>query len=99
MSPPPWHVNTKTSPQNNSHKFATLTYPPNSIPNLVGFQEPGDGTAIAEFADKKSFDGVILSKSDVNGPDTRPLFAYLKAATGKAHIDWNFDGMKKNCCL
>ena len=61
--------------------------------NQFGFQEPGDSTAITAFAvDKQSFDGIILSKRDVNGPDTRPLFAHLKAATGKNNIDWNFDG-------
>ena len=38
------------------------------------------------------FDGVILSKANVNGPEARPLFAYLKHVTGKQNIDWNFDG-------
>jgi glutathione peroxidase-family protein len=28
---------------------------------------------------------------DVNGVNTRPVFSYLKKATGKK-IEWNFDG-------
>lgn len=61
--------------------------------NQFGFQEPGDATAIREFAvEKHSFDGVILSKKDVNGPGTRPLFSFLKGVTGTNNIDWNFDG-------
>ncbi len=60
--------------------------------NQFGYQEPGDFFSIKTFAEKQSFDGIILSKKDVNGPDTRPLFAHLKAATGKHNIDWNFDG-------
>ena len=61
--------------------------------NQFGFQEPGDGTAITTFAqEKQQFEGVILSKADVNGPETRPLFAFLKHVTSKDNIDWNFDG-------
>lgn len=56
--------------------------------NQFGFQEPGDGVAINAFAKKQKFDGIILSKSDVNGEKTRPSFQYLKHATGRDFINW-----------
>jgi len=60
--------------------------------NQFGLQEPGDNVAIKEFAESKNFQGIILAKDDINGPYTRPSFAYLKKITGKNHINWNFDG-------
>jgi len=60
--------------------------------NQFGFQEPGDATAIGDFANKEKFEGIILAKADVNGPSTRPAFAYLKHHTNTYKIDWNFDG-------
>jgi glutathione peroxidase len=60
--------------------------------NQFGKQEPGDSIAIKEFAESRNFQGIILSKDDVNGQYTRPSFAYLKKVTGKNHINWNFDG-------
>lgn len=56
--------------------------------NQFGFQEPGDATAITAFAGKQEFDGVILSKADVNGDKTRPLFTFLKHHTGRTRINW-----------
>lgn len=53
-----------------------------------GRQEPGDAESILSFTKSQSFDGVILSKQDVNGPETRPIFKYLKKVTGKGKIDW-----------
>jgi glutathione peroxidase len=60
--------------------------------NQFGFQEPGDAKQISDFADKQKFEGIVLSKADVNGGSTRPLFMYLKKASGKHYIQWNFDG-------
>lgn len=60
--------------------------------NQFGFQEPGDNIAIKDFASKQSFKGIILSKGDVNGPKTRPLFEFLKGETNRDSISWNFDG-------
>jgi len=60
--------------------------------NQFGAQEPGDHVAIARFAKQEDFEGIILKKSDVNGPKTRPLFRYLKNASGYSFIQWNFDG-------
>ena len=54
-----------------------------------GGQEPGDSKAITYFAEKQSFDGIILGKKDVNGPNTRPIFTYLKNVTGKQRINWS----------
>mmetsp|Transcript_8338 Transcript_8338/g.8311 ORF Transcript_8338/g.8311 Transcript_8338/m.8311 type:complete len:218 (-) Transcript_8338:743-1396(-) len=60
--------------------------------NQFGSQEPGDEGSISSFVKKQEFVGILLSKSDVNGPRTRPLFTYLKRVTGKGKISWNFDG-------
>ena len=56
--------------------------------NQFGAQEPGDVTAITHFAQTQQYDGIILSKADVNGAATRPLFKYLKSAANKQHISW-----------
>ena len=56
--------------------------------NQFGRQEPGDGNAISSFAQQQGFDGIILSKGDVNGPETRPSFLFLKHATGRDNINW-----------
>jgi len=60
--------------------------------NQFGFQEPGDAVAISKFAAKNKFDGIILSKADVNGDLTRPAFRYLKQMTNRQIVGWNFDG-------
>lgn len=60
--------------------------------NQFGSQEPGDSNEITNFVSKRQYEGIILSKGDVNGPGTRPLFDYLKTTTGKHYISWNFDG-------
>ena len=51
-------------------------------------QEPKDDKEIAIFAKKQLFSGVILTKADVNGKNTRPLYRYLKQASGKKLIEW-----------
>jgi glutathione peroxidase-family protein len=56
--------------------------------NQFGGQEPGDESTITAFARKQGYQGIILSKADVNGPSSRPLYAYLKQVTGKTHISW-----------
>eukprot|EP01038_Epipyxis_sp_PR26KG_P010544 gene10544-14166_t len=60
--------------------------------NQFGYQEPGDALSIETFANNKGFKGLILSKDEVNGAHTRPVFKYLKQQTGKFYIKWNFDG-------
>jgi glutathione peroxidase-family protein len=56
--------------------------------NQFGFQEPGDGVAVTEFAHKQKFEGIILSKADVNGEKTRASFDFLKRATNRDAIYW-----------
>jgi glutathione peroxidase len=60
-----------------------------------GHQEPGDEAAIASFCTLNY--GVtfpMFAKIDVNGPDTHPLYQYLKGAQkgilGTEAIKWNF---------
>ena len=60
--------------------------------NQFGAQEPGDAVAISNFAKSQKFAGVVLEKSDVNGPSTRSSFLFLKSATQTPSISWNFDG-------
>ena len=63
--------------------------------NQFGGQEPDDEAAIGEFCSLNygvSFP--MFAKVDVNGDDTHPLFAFLKAAApgilGTEGIKWNF---------
>eukprot|EP01033_Poteriospumella_lacustris_P005673 gene5674-4061_t len=60
--------------------------------NAFGGQEPGSPSDIYHFASRKGFSGIILEKDEVNGVVARPTFQYLKHATGKDYIEWNFDG-------
>jgi len=63
--------------------------------NQFGSQEPGDEEEIKNFC-STSFDVTfpMFSKIDVNGPDTHPLYAYLKdekpGLAGTKKIKWNF---------
>jgi glutathione peroxidase len=60
-----------------------------------GHQEPGDEAAIREFCSLK-YDVTfpLFAKIKVNGPDTHPLYRFLKAARkgvlGSEAIKWNF---------
>jgi glutathione peroxidase len=67
-----------------SKKFEILIFPCNQF----GEQEPGDANQISGFASSRGFNGIILSKGNVNGPDTRPTFQFLKQSTGKKQINW-----------
>lgn len=60
--------------------------------NQFGNQEPNSHKDIYAFATSYNYNGVILSKGDVNGANTSDLFKYLKYRTGKDNISWNFDG-------
>lgn len=63
--------------------------------NQFGAQEPGNEAEIKDFC-STSFDVTfpMFSKVDVNGPDTHPLYAYLKeqkpGLAGSKKIKWNF---------
>lgn len=62
--------------------------------NQFAGQEPGTEEEIADFCDRTY--GVtfpLFAKIDVNGPDTHPLYLYLKsnAPDGESQdIEWNF---------
>ncbi len=63
--------------------------------NQFGGQEPGDEVAIGEFCSTTydvSFP--MFAKVDVNGDETHPVFAFLKAGApgilGTEGIKWNF---------
>lgn len=63
--------------------------------NQFGGQEPGSEEEISQFCELNF--GVtfpLFSKIDVNGPETHPLFAYLKkeakGVLGSEKIKWNF---------
>ena len=63
--------------------------------NQFGAQEPGDEAAIGEFC-SLTYDVTfpMFAKVDVNGEDTHPIFAFLKAGApgvlGTEGIKWNF---------
>lgn len=59
----------------------------------AGGQEPGSNAEIKKFAASKGASFPLTSKLDVNGPNTSPLFAYLKSQKGgllTEDIKWNF---------
>lgn len=71
--------------------FAVLGFPCNQF----GGQEPGTEGEIRQFCESRF--GVtfpMFAKIEVNGPQTHPLYAYLKAAEpgllGSPSIKWNF---------
>jgi glutathione peroxidase len=63
--------------------------------NQFGAQEPGDAAEIANFCSLTyDVDFPMFAKIDVNGPDTHPLYRYLRTAArgllGSQRIKWNF---------
>jgi glutathione peroxidase len=63
--------------------------------NQFGAQEPGNPDEIATFC-RVAYDVTfpVFAKLDVNGPNTHPLYAFLKSAKrgilGTRSIKWNF---------
>jgi glutathione peroxidase len=71
--------------------FLVLGFPCNQF----GAQEPGDAAEIANFCSLTfDVDFPMMRKIDVNGPETHPLYAWLKHAKkgllGSEGIKWNF---------
>lgn len=63
--------------------------------NQFGHQEPGTDDDIQDFCSTRfSVKFPVLSKIDVNGPDTHPLYRHLKKSAkgllGSEAIKWNF---------
>jgi len=72
-----------------SQGFEVLAFPCNQF----GAQEPGTEAEIKEFAQGKyGAKFPLFSKIDVNGPNTHPLYEYLKGVKGGLlpDIKWNF---------
>jgi glutathione peroxidase len=71
--------------------FVVLGFPCNQF----GAQEPGDAAEIANFCSLTyEVDFPMMRKIDVNGPQTHPLYAWLKhqkkGLLGSEGIKWNF---------
>lgn len=71
--------------------FVVLGFPCNQF----GAQEPGDAAEIASFCSLTyDVDFPMMRKIDVNGPQTHPLYAWLKhekkGLLGSEGIKWNF---------
>ena len=61
--------------------------------NQFGGQEPGTNEVIKAFAAKKGANFEIFGKIHVNGPETHPLYIYLKSKQSGLFtndIKWNF---------
>ncbi|MFM2477870.1 glutathione peroxidase [Celerinatantimonas sp. MCCC 1A17872] len=71
--------------------FSVLGFPCDQF----GHQEPGSNVQIQQFCQTTyQVDFPMFSKTEVNGPDTHPLFVWLKEAApgvmGTQRIKWNF---------
>ena len=61
--------------------------------NQFGAQEPGTDAQIQSFCATKGVQGAnIFTKADVNGPNTRPTYRFLKEKGVFGDIAWNFAG-------
>lgn len=72
--------------------FEILAFPCNQF----GGQEPGKNTEIKEFACTRfKAEFPIFDKVDVNGPNTAPVYKFLKSSKGSGlfgdGIKWNFE--------
>jgi glutathione peroxidase len=70
-----------------SRGLAVLGFPCNQF----GAQEPGSEAQIKQFCESRfQVDFPMFAKIEVNGPNTHPLYQWLKAQSGGADIGWNF---------
>lgn len=67
-------------------KIEILAFPSNQF----GEQEPDECSVIKEFAIERGVKFTMMKKIDVNGPDTHPVYKYLKNEAGPDEIRWNF---------
>jgi len=71
--------------------LVVLGFPCNQFNN----QEPGSDEKVAEYCMiNHGVDFQLMTKSDVNGPDTNEVFKYLKSqqsSFGLSQIKWNFE--------
>mmetsp|Transcript_1058 Transcript_1058/g.2814 ORF Transcript_1058/g.2814 Transcript_1058/m.2814 type:complete len:111 (+) Transcript_1058:298-630(+) len=67
--------------------FEVLAFPCNQF----GGQEPGSKEEIRSFVNGYGVRFPVFGKIDVNGPNTHPLYKFLKSGTPfLADIKWNF---------
>jgi glutathione peroxidase len=72
-----------------SQGFEVLAFPCNQF----GSQEPGSNSEVKSFASRQGATFPMFAKSDVNGPNSLPLFKFLKEKQGgllTSDIKWNF---------
>merc|ERR1712100_564868 len=71
--------------------FEILAFPCNQF----GGQEPGSNQQIKDFTKKYGVEFPVTEKVDVNGPNARPFFKYLKEKGPKSFLGndakWNFE--------
>mmetsp|Transcript_25232 Transcript_25232/g.60714 ORF Transcript_25232/g.60714 Transcript_25232/m.60714 type:complete len:120 (-) Transcript_25232:764-1123(-) len=70
--------------QYKSEGLEILAFPSNQF----GSQEPGTPAEIRKFVDGYSVEFPMMEKIDVNGPNTDPVYKFLKGDSGD--IVWNF---------
>eukprot|EP00622_Pseudochattonella_farcimen_P004649 FR740075.1.p1 GENE.FR740075.1~~FR740075.1.p1 ORF type:complete len:108 (+),score=13.36 FR740075.1:118-441(+) len=60
--------------------------------NQFGNQEPGTNEQIKQFVQEKGAPLMLMDKADVNGPNTHPVYRFLKAKANPPvqEITWNF---------
>ncbi|CAK4084003.1 unnamed protein product [Aphanomyces euteiches] len=68
--------------------FEVLAFPCNQF----GEQEPGTYDQIINFAQTKyNVNFNIFDKIDVNGPNSHPLYRWLKSSLDNKPVQWNFE--------
>jgi glutathione peroxidase len=68
------------------HPVEILAFPCNQF----GQQEPKTPPEILQFATNKGVEFRMMDKIQVNGPQTHPVYQYVKHRTGVKTITWNF---------
>ena len=58
--------------------------------NQFGDSEPGSRKEIRKYADSKHVEFKMMKKINVSGPDTSPVYLFLKKHTDVPVIAWNF---------
>lgn len=61
--------------------------------NQFGGQEPGTDSEIEQFCALKNVEGAnVFTKGDVNGPQTRETYKFIKEELKMGDVAWNFAG-------
>ena len=57
-----------------------------------GGQELSTGEEVLQFAEKKQFEGTVMSIDDVVGENARPSWKHFYSSTNAPEPTWNFKG-------